>query len=227
MFLFFFCVYTLSIVWPLLFHQLKQMLILKYFPIWCNFRVFSWRFWKILIVRTCREKKIYRRVGKCFNSKVSKLAVVVVVVAVAVAGAVVVVVTVAVAVAMVVVVVVVVVIVVVLVVPVVVVVLRLTKMNRWINKYDNTGEKICKITYEVIQQVHENCVHSRMKVLNSGREFASLKWFGRLFLLIATLKTTDFIRLRPSVILFQQVFPSQVACKGWSYFIQAFISFNH
>ena len=32
-----------------------------------------------------------------------------------------------------------------------------------------------KITYEQIQQVHENCVHSRIKVLNSGRNFASLK----------------------------------------------------
>ena len=32
-----------------------------------------------------------------------------------------------------------------------------------------------------MQQVHENCAHSRIKVLNSVRDFASLKWFGRLF----------------------------------------------
>ena len=46
-----------------------------------------------------------------------------------------------------------------------------------------------KTTYEQIQHAHENYVHSRMKVLNSGRDFASLKWFGRLVHMIASLKT--------------------------------------
>ena len=37
------------------------------------------------------------------------------------------------------------------------------------------GKKMYKITYEQIQQVHENCVHSRINVLNSGRDFNSLR----------------------------------------------------
>ena len=37
------------------------------------------------------------------------------------------------------------------------------------------GNEMYKINYEEIQQLHEKCVHSRIKVLNSGRDFVSLK----------------------------------------------------
>ena len=36
-------------------------------------------------------------------------------------------------------------------------------------------EKLYKITYEQIQQVHDNCVRSGTKILNYGRDFAFLK----------------------------------------------------
>ena len=47
-----------------------------------------------------------------------------------------------------------------------------------------------KITCEQLQQVHENCVHSRNKLLDSGRNLTSLKRLGRLYHMIAPLKTT-------------------------------------
>ena len=43
------------------------------------------------------------------------------------------------------------------------------------NKYNNIREKMYKITHEQIQQIHENCDHSRIKFLNSGRDLASLE----------------------------------------------------
>ena len=52
------------------FLSLQQILIVKYFLFWYNFRVFG----LILIARTNWKGRIYRKIPNCFYSKVSKLA---------------------------------------------------------------------------------------------------------------------------------------------------------
>ena len=80
-----------------------------------------------------------------------------------------------------------------------------------------------KVTYEEIHQVHENCVYSRIKVLNFGRDFAS-------FHMIALLKTAllspyVFVLLSFSFNLVSfsdcngYFFIIVIPCKGWTYFI--------
>ena len=53
--------------------KLLQILIVKYFPIWCKFRVFSERLLKLLIVRTGGEEEMHIKVAICFYLKVLKL----------------------------------------------------------------------------------------------------------------------------------------------------------
>ena len=71
------------------------------------------------------------------------------------------------------------------------------------NIYVNIREQMYKVTYEQIQHVHENCVHSQFKVLNSGRDFASLKWFGKVVPYDCTFENIrlESIRLRPCTYL--------------------------
>ena len=59
-----------------------------------------------------------------------------------------------------------------------------------------------KITCEQLQQVHENCAHSRNKVLASGRNLASFKWLGRLCHMIAPLKTAVLSSYAFALLLF-------------------------
>ena len=59
-----------------------------------------------------------------------------------------------------------------------------------------------KITCEQLQQVHENCAHSRNKVLDSGRNHASFKWLGRLYHVIAPLKTAVLSSYAFALLLF-------------------------
>ena len=59
-----------------------------------------------------------------------------------------------------------------------------------------------KITCEQLQQVHENCAHSRNKVLASGRNLASFKWLGRLYHMIAPLKTAALSSYAFALLLF-------------------------
>ena len=59
-----------------------------------------------------------------------------------------------------------------------------------------------KITCEQLQQVHENCAHSRNKVLASGRNLASFKWLGRLYHMIAPLKTAVLSSCAFALLLF-------------------------
>ena len=66
---------------------------------------------------------------------------------------------------------------------------------------------MCTVTYEMIQEVHENCVHSRIQVLNSGRGFASSKCFGRLFHMIAPLKAAASSTYAQLLFSFNNCFP--------------------
>ena len=52
------------------FHQLQQILIVKYFYIWCKFRIFS----LLLIARTELKEKMPIKIANSFYLKVPKLA---------------------------------------------------------------------------------------------------------------------------------------------------------
>ena len=73
MFLCFFCGYDLGKVRQFFFHQLQQMLIVKYvIPIWRRVRVFSWLL-RLLFARTGKEMTIQSKVDNCFHSKIPRL----------------------------------------------------------------------------------------------------------------------------------------------------------
>ena len=71
----YFCAFSVNMLWgkcdSSFFTKPQQILIVKYFPIWCKFKVFSQLFFRLLGVRTGGEEKTHSKV--LFLLKVLKL----------------------------------------------------------------------------------------------------------------------------------------------------------